>query len=64
MERSGFKMAKFNLDLSKIDWKKVIAVTGTIAMGVFTALSDYKEKQEMEDLKKTVKALQSKSEGS
>ena len=57
-------MSKFNLDLSKIDWKKVVTVGTMVTAAIIGAIGDYKEKQEIEDLKETVKALRSKSEGS
>lgn len=57
-------MAKFKLDLSNVDWKKVIAVTVAVAGGVMASLGDLKEKERIDNLEKTVELLKSKSEGS
>lgn len=51
-------MKKFNVDLSKVDWKQVIAVTVTIGMSVATGLANLKEKQEAENREKVIKELQ------
>lgn len=55
-------MKKF--DMSKIDWKQVLTIGTMVGAAIIGAVGEYKEKQEIEDLKETVKALKSKSEGS